>query len=87
MSSAANYMTQRGGVVAVAAGDYATFLTNPDVPSLLTVSATDPADLLYSFSNYGNLIDVAAPGCVEATTYNRRRNWRSVRYIAGDARG
>jgi subtilisin family serine protease len=68
--SAGDYMRNRGGAVTVAAGNYSTFVTNSDVSSIITVSATDSNDLLYSWSNYGNLIDVSAPGCVEATTFN-----------------
>jgi thermitase len=68
--SAANYMRSKNGVVTVSAGNYSTLVTDGDVPSILTVSGTDSNDVLYSWSNYGNLIDVAAPGCVSATTLN-----------------
>jgi len=30
-------------------------------------SATDPNDVLYSWSNTGNNVDLAAPGCVYTT--------------------
>jgi thermitase len=66
--SASNYMNSRGGVVTISAGNYSTNEAAGDNPYVLTVSATDGNDALYSWSNYGNNIDVAAPGCV-TTTY------------------
>jgi len=62
VSSAAQYFQSKGGVVTVSAGNYSTFDSSPDNPYVLTVSATDPNDLLYSWSNTGNNVDVAAPG-------------------------
>ncbi len=66
VSSAAQYFRNKGGVVAVSAGNYSTFDPAADNPNVLTVSATDPNDALYSWSNTGNNIDLAAPGCVDA---------------------
>ncbi len=64
VTSAANYMNSKGGVVTVAAGNDSYFDSTADNPSVLTVSATDAADNLYSWSNRGNNIDVSAPGNV-----------------------
>jgi len=62
VSSAAQYFQSKGGVVTVSAGNYSTFDSSPDNPYVLTVSATDPNDLLYSWSNTGNNVDIAGPG-------------------------
>ena len=68
VTSAANYFQSKGGVVVSAAGNQATFDNSSDNSSILTVSATDANDLLASWSNTGNNIDLAAPGFV-FTTY------------------
>jgi hypothetical protein len=68
VSAAAQYFHSKGGVVVVSAGNESTFDSSADNPYILTVSATDPNDALYSWSNTGNNIDVAAPGCVYSTT-------------------
>jgi thermitase len=67
VTSAASYMRSRGGVVTISAGNYGALEPSPDNPYVLTVSATDPNDVLYSWSNTGNNVDVAAPGCVYTT--------------------
>lgn len=60
--SAAEYFRNKGGVVTVAAGNNAAFDGSPDNPFVLTISATTATDQLAPFSNYGNNIDLAAPG-------------------------
>jgi subtilisin family serine protease len=67
VSSAAQYFYNRGGVVTVSAGNYSTFDSIPNDPYMITVGATDPSDLLYSWSNTGTDIDLVAPGCVTTT--------------------
>ena len=67
VQSAARYMQSKGGVVTISAGNYSTFVATPDVPEILTIGATDPNDVLYSWSNYGNIIDLVAPGCGDTT--------------------
>lgn len=62
ISSAARYFQSKGGVVVAAAGNYGTQETVPDDPYIVTVGATNPEDILYSYSNRGNNIDVVAPG-------------------------
>jgi hypothetical protein len=69
VTSAAQYFQNKGGVVAVSAGNQGTFDASADNPYILTVSATDPSDALYSWSNTGNNIDLAAPGCVYSTAW------------------
>lgn len=68
VTTAAQYFQSKGGVVTSSAGNYATFDTSADNPYVLTVSATDSSDSLYSWSNTGNNVDLAAPGSVYTTT-------------------
>jgi hypothetical protein len=63
----ANYFQNKGGVVTVSAGNYSAFDPSADNPNVLTISATDPNDAIYSWSNTGNNVDFAAPGCVYTT--------------------
>jgi subtilisin family serine protease len=67
VASAARYFQTRGGVVTVSAGNESTFDSSSDNPYVLTISATDSNDALYSWSNTGNNIDLAAPGFVYST--------------------
>ena len=70
ISSAAQYMRNKNGVVVVAAGNDG---TNPgwgDNPAMISVSATTSSDSKASWSNYGSYIDVAAPGAGIRTTTN-----------------
>jgi subtilisin family serine protease len=62
VTSSANYFQGKGGVVTSSAGNYGTFSTSSDNPYILTISATDYNDVIYSYSNRGNNIDLAAPG-------------------------
>lgn len=68
VTSAAQYFQSKGGVVTSSSGNYATFDSSADNPYILTVSATDGNDQLYSWSNTGNNVDLAAPGSVYTTT-------------------
>jgi thermitase len=68
VSSGAKYFQNKGGVVAVAAGNDGTAVQTADDPYLLTVGATDQSDALYSWSNSGKDIDVVAPGNVATTS-------------------
>jgi thermitase len=62
ISSAAKYFQSKGGVVVAAAGNFGTTETVQDDPYILTVGATDPQDVIYSYSNRGNNLDLVAPG-------------------------
>ena len=62
VTSAADYMRGKGGVVCAAAGNGGTQLSTPPNPSIVTVSATGSSDTLTSWSSYGEVVDVAAPG-------------------------
>jgi subtilisin family serine protease len=67
ITSAASYFASRGGVLAVSAGNAGAVDSASDNPNMLRVSATDPNDALYGWSNTGNNIDLSAPGCVVTT--------------------
>lgn len=69
MHDAAVYAEGKGAVTTVSAGNDGSNAGHPDFSSFLAVSATDRADTLASFSNYGSYIDIAAPGVDIATTY------------------
>ena len=64
VAGAAEYFQNQngGGVVTVAAGNNAYFVSTADNPFVINVSATDQDDLMAYFSNTGNNIDLSAPG-------------------------
>ena len=62
ISTAADYMRSLGGLVVVSAGNGGILSTSADSESIIAVSATTSNDVRASWSNYGNFIDVAAPG-------------------------
>ncbi len=68
VSSAAQYMMSKGGIVVVAAGNNGSNPGYKDNPDLISVSATSSSDTKTSWSNYGNYVDVAAPGAGIWTT-------------------
>lgn len=71
VSSAAKYFQSKNGVVTVAAGNGGAFVQTADDPYMLTVGATDSSDILFSWSNRGNNLDVVAPGHVATTAPGR----------------
>ncbi len=70
VTTAANYFRSKGGVVLTAGGNDGTNPGLADNPSMIYVSATDNNDVRPSWSNYGDYIDVAAPGNWLWTTNN-----------------
>lgn len=72
LQSAIDYAWNHGSIVIAAAGNSST--SAPYYPAacnhVVAVSATDSADALASFSNYGSYIDIAAPGTMINTTTN-----------------
>lgn len=72
LQNAVNYAWERGAVIVAAAANYST--DNPYYPAacdnVLAVAATDSNDNLASFSNYGDWIDLSAPGTSIVTTTN-----------------
>ncbi len=69
VQSAANYMRSKGGLVTLAAGNDGTQIACANSPDVIVVSATDGGDVKTSWSNYGDAVDVAAPGDGILTTY------------------
>lgn len=64
LEEAVNYAASKGSVVVAAAGNEST--SSPSYPAYyeaaIAVAATDSNDRIASFSNYGDWVDVAAPG-------------------------
>ena len=84
VSSAAQYMRSKGGVVVVAGGNDGNDPGYSDNPHMITVSATTSNDSKASWSNYGNYIDVGAPGASILTT-NRGGgygNWNGTSFAS-----
>ena len=70
VTSAAENLRSKGGVVCASAGNDGTQLSIAPNPSIITISATNSSDALTSWSSYGSLIDVAAPGAGIWSTKN-----------------
>lgn len=68
--TAAQYMQSKGGLVVTAAGNSGTDAGTANTPEIIAASASDSNDQIASFSNYGQVIDVAAPGVNILTTTN-----------------
>jgi hypothetical protein len=68
VASAASYMMSLRGLVVVAAGNASSDMGYTNSPYLFTAAATDSSDNRPSWSNYGQYIDVAAPGVSIFTT-------------------
>ncbi len=70
LQSAVDYAWSKGAVVVASAANYST--DTPYYPAacnhVVAVSATNTSDQLTTFSNYGNWVDVAAPGVSIYTT-------------------
>ncbi|MDB5756690.1 MAG: hypothetical protein JWR56_3118, partial [Massilia sp.] len=62
VQNAAQYMRNKGGVVVASAGNTGALDSTPNTSTILTVAATDSADQRASWSAYGPVVDVAAPG-------------------------
>jgi len=74
--SAANYLRNKGGETVVSANNNAINEGSANTTSMITVSATDQNDNLASFSSWGPMVDVAAPGVtVQTTLWNSGYGW------------
>lgn len=62
VTSAAQYFTNKGGLVTVSAGNFGNDDGSPDNLYMVSVSATASTDVITSWSSFGSYIDVAAPG-------------------------
>ncbi|ORY04114.1 subtilisin-like serine protease-like protein PR1A [Clohesyomyces aquaticus] len=73
VNSAAASAVSAGLFMGVAAGNEATNAANSSPasePTVCTVGATDSSDNMASFSNYGSVVDVFAPGVSILSTWN-----------------
>ncbi|HEU4374232.1 MAG TPA: S8 family serine peptidase [Telluria sp.] len=68
VTSSANYMKSKGGLVFVAAGNTGTDQNSTVTTSMIVVSATDSSDAKASWSSYGGFVALSAPGAVIWTT-------------------
>jgi thermitase len=68
LGSAEKYFMDKGGVVVISAGNSSLNHSAADDPYAIMVSGIDPNDALYSWSDYGSDIDLAAAGCVTSST-------------------
>jgi subtilisin family serine protease len=66
--TAANYMRSKNGLVTVSAGNSGALSSTAPTTAMIPVSATGSSDTLASWSNYGNVIAMAAPGVSIYTT-------------------
>ncbi|MGZ8313135.1 MAG: S8 family serine peptidase, partial [Allosphingosinicella sp.] len=75
MADAVAYARRKGAVVVAAAGNEGSprKFYPAAYPGVISVAATNGRDRLYSWSNRGTWIKLAAPGC--AYTTKRGRNW------------
>lgn len=69
LASAVSYAQQRGALVVAAAGNGGASTPNypAALPGVLGVAGTDQSDTLYSYSNYGPWVALAAPGSTVTT--------------------
>lgn len=76
LNEAIDYARQRDVVIVAAAGNSG--LNQPFYPAaldgVLAVSATDARDMWWSLSNYGDFVDLAAPGDLVYSTYHQLDN-------------
>jgi hypothetical protein len=70
VKSAAEYMRSKNGVVVVSAGNGGAYVATLPSSAMISVSATSSADILTSWSTYGEFVDVSAPGVGIWTTRN-----------------
>jgi subtilisin family serine protease len=75
VTSAAQYMWNHNGLVTASAGNYSSFDGASNNPYILTISASDPSDVLYTWSNTGNNVDLAAPGAAYTTLVGGNYGW------------
>ena len=69
INDAAQYLRNKGGLLVMAAGNNNSNNGSGENPYIINVAATTDTDAKASFSNYGNYIDVSAPGEHIVTTW------------------
>ena len=77
IADAVAYARRKGSVVVAAAGNEGSRrkFYPAAYPGVLSVAATNSADRLYSWSNKGSWIKLAAPGCAYTTRRGRSWSW------------
>ena len=76
VQAAAQYLRDRGGITVVSANNNAIDENSPNTSTMITVSATDQNDALASFSSWGSMVDLAAPGVtIQTTLWNGGYGW------------
>lgn len=84
ITAAAEYVRGKGGVVVAGAGNSAGFVSTAENTSIISVSGTTSADLLWSGSSYGNYVDVSAPAqSIYTTTSGGGYNYGTGTSYAG----
>src|SRR5689334_10880976 len=74
--SAATYLRNKGGETVVSANNGGINEGTANTPSMIVVSATDQNNALASFSSWGPMVDLAAPGVQVGTTlWNSGYGW------------
>ena len=68
IQSAGAYLKSKGGLLVVPAGNNGIDENAPATSSMITVSATDSTDVLASWSSFGQMVTIAAPGAGIWTT-------------------
>ncbi len=68
IQSAARYLRNKGGIFVASAGNTGAVDTTSNAADVITVSATDSADARTSWSTFGPVVDVSAPGLGIYTT-------------------
>lgn len=77
VQSAGNYLKSKGGLLVVSAGNNGTDEQAAATSAMITVSATDAYDMRTSWSSYGQMVSLAAPGAGIWTT-----RWDGGYYVA-----
>lgn len=83
LEAAVNYVYNKGGICVFAAGnnnDDVQHYSPANMPTTISVAATDANDNRASFSNYGAKVDIAAPG---VNILSLRHNSSSYRTMSG----
>lgn len=89
IQSAAQYLRSKGGLLFVSAGNTGADLGYAPTNTMVVVSATDSTDNKASFSSFGAVVTLAAPGAYIYTTNNglSYSNWNGTSFASPIAAG
>jgi subtilisin family serine protease len=68
IGEAAKYLKEKGGLLVISEGNYGADTGYANNPDIISVSAVDSNNAIYSWSSFGSDVDLASPGCTGATT-------------------